>query len=97
MIDPKSWQLLNQIVNKHVATDYKVFVFGSRVRNSHRKYSDIDLGIWGKKPVSHKIMGKLESELEESDLPYRVDVVDFTVVDDQFKQQALKEVKWLRK
>ena len=42
-------------------------------------------------------MGKLESELEESDLPYRVDVVDFTIVDDQFKQHALKEVKLLRK
>lgn len=45
-------------------------------KETNAKYSDIDIGIEGKKiPVGTYY--KILDELEESDLPYRVELVEF--------------------
>jgi predicted nucleotidyltransferase len=77
--------------------EYKVFIFGSRVTRKARKYSDYDVGIIGKKPVPGHILVMIEEALEESDLPYRVDIVDFSLVSSAFRQFALSKIKELKK
>ena len=74
---------------------YQVFIFGSRATGKAPKYSDYDIGIWGKKPLPPKIKILIEEALEESDLPYTVDVVDFSLVPSNFKKVALSKIKRL--
>ena len=87
MLDQKITQLLRQIVYKYLPDDsYKAFVFGSRATGKNRKFSDLDLGINGPRPLTPKEYILIQNELEESDIPYRVDLVDFAKVNDKFKQ-----------
>lgn len=75
--------------------EYEVFLFGSRASNRAHRFSDFDVGIKGKKPVPPKILVLIKDILEESDLPYMVDVVDFSSVSKIFKKTALNKIKKL--
>lgn len=85
---------VKKIVKQHV--DDKVWqpiIFGSRACGRARKYSDIDIGFLGPRPVSQQVIYRVIDDFEESDLPYKVDVVDFYNVDENFKRIALKSYK----
>ncbi len=97
MIRAKDLAIIESVVQEHVPDGYEVFVFGSRVRGGDRKYSDIDIGIKGKKRLEMRKLGLIKAELEESMLPYRIDVVDFKRVGDRFRDLVLPgEVLWIK-
>lgn len=75
--------------------EYQVFIFGSRVTGKGKKFSDYDVGIWGKKPVPSNTIILIEEAFEESDLPYKVDIVDFSLVSSNFRKVALSKIKKL--
>lgn len=62
--------------------DAVVFAFGSRVRNwpfgrGSKPYSDLDLAVWPASPYKPGIdltLAELRADLEDSALPWRVDV-----------------------
>ncbi len=82
---------LRQIVARHVdVSRHQPIIFGSRAVGTAQRYSDIDLGFLGEEPVDPRAMLRIIDELEEPDLPYRVDVVDFAGSDPDFKSSALK-------
>lgn len=83
--------MLRQIVEKHVDTSvHQPIVFGSRAKGVARKYSDIDLGFLNSEPLSQTSLDRLTDDVEESDLPFKVDIVDFSKVEDNFRRIALK-------
>lgn len=91
MLDTKTRRVLKKLIRAHIPdTRYKPFIFGSRVAGAHRPYSDIDLGIVGPAPLPAKQYIALKDAFEESDLPYKVDVVDFWDVSESFKNVALR-------
>ena len=55
-----------------------------------RKFSDYDIGVIGQKPLDFKKIALIKGEFEESDLPYRVDVVDFSTVSKISKYSHVK-------
>ncbi len=65
----------------------KVWVFGSRARLDPKKYSDLDLaldiGVGNR--ISVDIISDLMDEFEESDLPYKVDIVDLSALSNEFR------------
>ena len=71
---------------------YKVFLFGSRACGNARHYSDIDIGVIGNAKLSSIIKAEIEMELEESIVPYKVDIVDFYAVSAEFKKYALEKI-----
>ncbi len=73
--------------------EYNVFVFGSRAAGKAGKFSDYDIGIIGKKSVSSFKKVLIEEALEESNIPYKVDIVDFSLVSPEFKKIALSQTK----
>ena len=75
--------------------EYQIFIFGSRATGKAQKYSDYDIGISGKKSLSSKTKVLIEEILEESDLPYKVEIVDFSLVSPGFKKVALSKIKRL--
>ncbi|MDR1327221.1 MAG: nucleotidyltransferase domain-containing protein [Heliobacteriaceae bacterium] len=71
---------------KTYASDCDVLVFGSRYRGTHKNYSDLDLAFNCNKTMSINRIAELKEAFEESDLPYRVDVLDYNTVSDEFRK-----------
>lgn len=93
MLNSKSTKIIKQIIYKYLPKNaYEVFIFGSRATGTSRKFSDIDLGINGPKALSAEEYVLIKSAFDESDLPYRVDLVDFKNVSDKFKQISLSKI-----
>lgn len=92
MVTQKQLKIIKEIVfSKLDQTKYSVFIFGSRSIGTNEKFSDIDIGIEGPKiPAMMKI--DLEDAFETSNLPYRVDIVDFSTVSEKFKQVAKQSI-----
>ena len=68
----------------------RIILFGSRACGTARDSSDIDLAIMADLPVEKEIC-LLRERLEESSLPYTVDVVEFRDVSKPFQQKIQKE------
>jgi predicted nucleotidyltransferase len=51
----------------------EVILFGSRAKNTHTERSDIDLAIRNSK-IDRHVLGKLKLEIDNSDIPYLVDI-----------------------
>lgn len=68
--------------------------FGSRVTETFKPHSDLDLCIVGSEPVSLMQWATLRELLSESDLPIRVDLVEWSSLTPQFQhiiqQQAVR-------
>ena len=89
----ESLKFIRETVYKYLPKEeYEVFVYGSRADGTAQKWSDIDVGIRGKKEVPGSLVEDISEELEESSIAYKVEVVDFAHVSDKFRRFALKEV-----
>jgi len=86
--------LIKQILKKYVP-GAEIRVFGSRLEETIKKYSDLDLVIMGKKEIAPSIMVKIKSDFEESDLPFRVDILDWHKISDEFKKVITKKYEVL--
>jgi len=94
MNDSQAETKIKEILFNNLPTEgYRVFMFGSRAEGKNRRWSDFDIGILGEQEIKVQILHKIESEFEESDIPYKVDVVDFSKVSDNFKKVALTNIK----
>ncbi len=80
-----TWHLLD--------TDAKVYLFGSWVRGEENQGSDIDIGIWYDNPLPSGTLSCLREALEESTIPYAVDLVDLTQTNSDFRQAVLEEAE----
>mgnify|MGYP001612021758 CR=1 FL=1 len=74
---------------------YDVFLFGSRAGGEASRFSDYDIGIRGEKPLPPLVKATIEEALEESDIPYSVDVVDFFFLPERFRGVALSHTQKL--
>ncbi len=81
---PEQLDLTREILRKRVP-GLPVWAFGSRVTGKARKYSDLDLAVGGDKPLPFSILAELENDFSESDLGFRVDVVDWVSASEEFK------------
>ncbi len=72
---------------------FKIWIFGSRARGDHRPYSDIDFLIERSNEVKNfsSLISTLKEALEESSLPYKVDLVDIRDLAESYKEKVLKE------
>ena len=91
MLDPKTAVEIRSIIRKHLPDPaYKIFIFGSRAEgDKHRKFSDVDVGVLGPTPLEFMTKFNLEEDLENSNIPYIVDVIDFSKVNPKFKEIAM--------
>lgn len=75
-----------RILQKHLQPNVSVWVFGSRVEWTTHDGSDLDLAVEGDQPIDHNTMINLSIAFDDSDLPYKVDVIDLNQVSDAFRQ-----------
>lgn len=81
---PEDWQVVSRILAKLVP-DYDAWAFGSRVNGRAKKYSDLDIAVLSDKPLSLYDYATLKEAFDESDLPYRVDIVDWAAATETFQ------------
>ncbi|MDA8065825.1 MAG: nucleotidyltransferase domain-containing protein [Thermaerobacter sp.] len=84
-IRPKHLEIVRDILQKHLP-QYQVWAFGSRTRRNAKEYSDLDLVVITAEPLSLSVSAALEEDFAASDLPYRVDVVDWATASDSFRR-----------
>ena len=75
--------------------DVKVYLCGSWARGEATRLSDIDVAIDPHVTLPRGTLARLRERLEESHVPYHVDVVDLTRTSPEFRQRVLTEgVLW---
>ena len=83
-INPTYLETIQHILDEHVP-NCEVRAFGSRAKWIARDYSDLDLVIVDDQPLGWRVLGQLETAFKESDLPFRVDVLDWHDISDNFR------------
>ncbi len=84
----KERQIINNILKEY---PYHFYAFGSRVTGKNTAYSDLDICYKQAIPIS--TIGKLICAFEESDLPFKVDIVDWNTCSEDFQQLIAKDLK----
>ena len=75
----------------------KVWVFGSRATWKTKRSSDLDLAIDAGRALTRNENSALADAFDESDLPYKVDVVDMHNVTNTFKaiiERQMLPLEW---
>ena len=87
MIDiaPAHLKMVEMILSEFVP-DCEVRAFGSRCNGTARKYSDLDLCVCGNEKLDWKLLANLKDALMESDLPFRVDLLDYHAIPEHFRK-----------
>jgi predicted nucleotidyltransferase len=55
----------------------EILAFGSRVTGKAKPFSDLDLAIMGDEPLDFRQFAALKDAFADSNLPFRVDIVDW--------------------
>ena len=81
---PDHRAIVCDVLHRHIP-DRKVLAFGSRATWTAKEYSDLDLAILGYEPLPLGAISALADSFGESDLPFKVDLVEWTSVDEAFR------------
>jgi uncharacterized protein len=85
------------VLDRLAGREARVFLFGSCARGDARHWSDIDVAIDPAAAIPAGLMADIAEDLEESTVPYFVDVVDLTHARPEFRAVVLSEgVEWTR-
>lgn len=74
-LSPSQRDTVRRILARHVP-QREVRAFGSRVTGRAWRYSDLDLVVIGAEPLSDLTLANLRADFEDSDLPFRVDLLE---------------------
>jgi predicted nucleotidyltransferase len=84
-INPIHLNKVMEILDEHVP-ECEVRAFGSRVTGTAKTYSDLDLAIVGEHRLPLDLLYCLKEVFEESDLPFRVDLLDWQTISPEFRK-----------
>ncbi|HEX4616075.1 MAG TPA: nucleotidyltransferase domain-containing protein [Stellaceae bacterium] len=84
-------RLVLNILRANLPPSTKVWVFGSRATGRARRYSDLDLAIDAGRPLTLDEIAGLTEAFSDSDLPYKVDIVDWRNIEDRWRQTIMAE------
>lgn len=84
VIEPHQWQELSAILRTHLP-GRTVWAFGSRATGQRlKRFSDLDLVIGGEE-LPRREAAMLEEALDESRLPFKVDIVQLALLTPDFR------------
>jgi type I restriction enzyme S subunit len=89
-------EIVKAILRKH-APEAEIRAFGSRVTGTAKDHSDLDLAIVRERAMDFRAKALLEEAFEESDLPFRVDVIDWAGVGEDFRRIIARQYVVLQK
>jgi type I restriction enzyme S subunit len=84
-------RLVLNVIRANLPQSTKAWVFGSRATGRARRYSDLDLALDAGRRLTLDEIARLTEAFSDSDLPYRVDLVDLHDIDDRWRQIVVAE------
>lgn len=84
-LSDSEWQQVSAILQRHLPNN-EVWAFGSRVKGNAKPYSDLDLAIITDTPLPLELLAEVAEAFSESDLPWKVDLVDWATTSERFRQ-----------
>jgi len=84
-------RLVLNIIRTNLPQGTKAWVFGSRATGRARRYSDLDLALDAGRQMTLDEIARLTEAFSDSDLPHRVDLVDWHDIDDRWRQTIMAE------
>lgn len=93
-IRPEHLEIVKAILKQHLSAEIKVWAYGSRAKWQAKDHSDLDLMLEHPKgeKIDFKTIARLQSDFEESDLPWKVDVSDWAGISEEFRGIIKKEI-----
>ena len=88
-LKPHELEMVRNILNRFVP-EAEILVFGSRVHGTAKPWSDLDLAIKAKSALDWKLLEEIKEAFQESELPFRVDILDWNEITDAFRS-AIEE------
>ncbi|HTZ18472.1 MAG TPA: nucleotidyltransferase domain-containing protein [Dissulfurispiraceae bacterium] len=83
-VSPEALTCIRAILERYVP-DAEVLAFGSRVTGTASPWSDLDIAILSEGPLDYALLAEMRDAFSESDLPYRVDVLDWSSLSEEFR------------
>jgi len=93
--NPTDLKTVRKILDAHVPK-IEVRAFGSRVSWTARETSDLDLALMTDEPLDTLQMALLREAFTNSDLPFRVDIVDWATTSSRFRKVIERDYVVLR-
>ena len=84
-LKPHELEVVRNILNRFVP-EAEIIVFGSRIHGTAKPWSDLDLAIKAKSALDWKVLEDIKEAFQESDLPFRVDVLDWNDITESFRK-----------
>ena len=85
IIEHEDLNTVKIILSKHLP-GVAVWAFGSRVNGKASQFSDFDLAIISDQALSIDKLTDLRQDFSNSSLPFKVDLVDWATINDEFKK-----------
>ena len=77
---------------RHRLPSARIWVYGSRAKGRARRYSDLDLMLDDRgQPIPVRVMGDLDEDFDESNLPIIVELHDMALTDARFLQRVRRD------
>lgn len=94
--DPRDLQQLHDALKPLLSRHrLSIRLFGSRARGDARRASDIDIALVGSEPLPLEELAEARQSLEESSIPFRVDLVDYATASPALKNAIDSEgIEW---
>jgi predicted nucleotidyltransferase len=84
-VSPTELSMITDILRAHLPAGIRAWALGSRATGAARRYSDFDLALEGPAALDLTILGEVAEALSESDLPFKVDILDLKATDPAFR------------
>ena len=84
-VSPEQWETVRTILQRHEPQN-AVWAFGSRAKWTAKPFSDLDLAIITDQALDWSDSAALADDFSESDLPFKVDLVDWAATSEAFRK-----------
>ncbi len=89
-------EIVQKIIEQQIPHQ-DIYVFGSRATKNYKPHSDLDLCVRSEHPLSLQQLSELHEAFSNSDLPMRVDIVDWATASQEFRAIIQKNAIQLKR
>ena len=84
-------QLKNLVLENTKKQPVQIWLFGSHAKGTTHRYSDIDIAILPIGQLPAGWISQLKEIIEQSTIPYFVDIIDLSKTDEDFRNKVFSE------
>lgn len=96
LVKPEHLTFVKNTLKRRVP-ECRVIAFGSRVDGTARATSDLDICLIGDQKISFETLADVRDEFSNSNIPYKVDVIDWQTISPDFQKIILESFEEIQK